>query len=102
VLTVGRDGETLTASLNYYNPDKFFTVESCPGHGCHVFIEQSEVHNNPIINGIEKEEKHGVRKLPQYAGIKLFNILLQKDVISINNIHFPQLYYFQLPYVPRY
>ena len=31
---------------------RFYTVEPCPGHGCHVFIEESEEQNKPVIDTV--------------------------------------------------
>jgi hypothetical protein len=34
--------KSLVAAINVVKPDKYYTVESCPGDGCHVFMEGSE------------------------------------------------------------
>ena len=40
----------ITAVTLAYGVCRFYTVEPCPGHGCHVFIEESEEQNKPVVD----------------------------------------------------
>ena len=39
-------------SSSLFHLYRFYTVEPCPGHGCHVFIESSEEQNKPVVDTV--------------------------------------------------